>query len=68
MDADYRGKGLAGRLVNVVRKQIGQHGETPFVHVLSDNHAAIALYERLGFELRQTFFLTLISRETAAAG
>jgi predicted GNAT family acetyltransferase len=66
VDADYRGKGLAGRLVNVLREQIGLRGETPFLHVLSDNRAAIALYERLGFEQRQTFFLSRIKRANAA--
>lgn len=66
VDADYRGKGLAGRLVNALRKQIALRGDTPFLHVLSDNRAAIALYERLGFEQRQTFFLSRIKRANAA--
>ena len=66
VDPDYRGKGLAGRLVNVQRKQIGLRGETPFLHVLSENHAAIALYERLGFEQRQAFFLTRIMHANPA--
>jgi predicted GNAT family acetyltransferase len=60
VDADYRGQGLAARLINVLHRQIEQRGETPFLHVFRDNTAAIALYERLGFELRQAFELTRI--------
>ncbi|MFM0170938.1 GNAT family N-acetyltransferase [Paraburkholderia sediminicola] len=60
VDVDYRGKGLAGRLVKVLRREIEQRGETPFLHVFSDNLSAIGLYERLGFELRRTFHLTRV--------
>jgi predicted GNAT family acetyltransferase len=60
VDEDYRGKGLAGRLVNILRREIEQRGETPFLHVFSDNISAIGLYERLGFELRRTFHLTRV--------
>jgi predicted GNAT family acetyltransferase len=58
----YRGKGLAGRLMNVLRRDIEARGDTPFLHVRSDNQAAIGLYERLGFELRQVFRLIKIKR------
>lgn len=60
VDDDYRGKGLAGRLVKVLRGEIEQRGQTPFLHVFSDNTSAIGLYERLGFELRRTFRLTRV--------
>ncbi|RKF38179.1 GNAT family N-acetyltransferase [Paraburkholderia fungorum] len=60
VDEDHRGEGLAGRLVNVLRREIEQRGETPFLHVLSDNVSAIRLYERLGFQLRRTFHLSRI--------
>jgi predicted GNAT family acetyltransferase len=58
----HRGRGLAGRLVNVLRGDIERRGDTPFLHVFSDNQAAIGLYERLGFELRQVFRLVRIKR------
>jgi predicted GNAT family acetyltransferase len=58
----HRGKGLAGRLVNVLCGDIERRGDTPFLHVFSDNQAAIGLYERLGFELRQVFRLVRIKR------
>ncbi|MDR5795329.1 GNAT family N-acetyltransferase [Caballeronia sp. LZ008] len=62
VDERCRGRGLAGRLMNILRKEIGERGDTPFLHVFSHNESAIALYERLGFELRHAFTLMRISR------
>jgi ribosomal protein S18 acetylase RimI-like enzyme len=53
--------------VKIVRREIERRGETPFLHVLSDNRSAIGLYERLGFELRRTFFLTRIGHAATGA-
>jgi predicted GNAT family acetyltransferase len=63
---EHRGKGLAGRLVNVLRREIEARGEMAFLHVRSDNHAAIQLYERLGFELRRAFHLIKIEVSPAS--
>ncbi|HKR42400.1 MAG TPA: GNAT family N-acetyltransferase [Paraburkholderia sp.] len=57
---EHRGKGFGGRLVNILRREIEARGDTAFLHVRSDNQAAIGLYERLGFELRQAFHLIRI--------
>jgi ribosomal protein S18 acetylase RimI-like enzyme len=65
VDDDYRGGGIAGRLVNILRGEIEQRGQTPFLHVLSDNLSAIRLYERLGFDLRRRFHLTRVGRAEA---
>jgi predicted GNAT family acetyltransferase len=62
VDEDWRGRGLAGRLVQIMRRKIEQRGETAFLHVISDNRSAIALYERLGFEWQRTFCLTRFER------
>ena len=62
VDDDWRGKGFAARLVTALRDDIERRGATPFLHVLADNHAAIGLYERLGFELQRKFLLTRLSR------
>ncbi|AQH03358.1 GCN5 family acetyltransferase [Burkholderia sp. KK1] len=61
VDERCRGRGLAGRLMNILREEIGRRGETPFLHVFSHNESAIALYERLGFELRHAFALVQVS-------
>lgn len=63
---EHRGKGLAGRLVNVLRREIEARGDTAFLHVRSDNHAAIRLYERLGFEFRRAFHLIRIEVSSAS--
>jgi predicted GNAT family acetyltransferase len=60
VDEEWRGRGLAGRLVKILARQIEQRGDVAFLHVFSDNLSAIGLYERLGFELRRTFHLTRI--------
>ena len=49
---DHLGKGYAGTLMLEVMRAIRERGETPFLHVRSDNTRAIALYERLGFHKR----------------
>lgn len=64
VDDPWRGRGLAAGLVNLLRARIEARGETAFLHVLSDNANAIALYERLGFRHRRTLFLHQIALAT----
>jgi ribosomal protein S18 acetylase RimI-like enzyme len=51
-DPEYRGRGLAGRLVNAVAAGIRADGAVPFLHVSESNENAIRLYETLGFRIR----------------
>ena len=51
--ADFRGQGLATRLVRAVAHGIVERGETPFLHTAAANRTAIRLYEALGFRLRR---------------
>ncbi|MDX3855126.1 GNAT family N-acetyltransferase [Streptomyces sp. AK02-01A] len=57
-DQEFRGQGLAARLILAVAHGIRTRGETPFLHAAADNTGAIRLYEALGFRLRRpTAFL-----------
>jgi ribosomal protein S18 acetylase RimI-like enzyme len=52
-DPDFRGQGLATRLIRAVAHGIRARGETPFLHTGAANTTAIRLYESLGFRLRR---------------
>jgi ribosomal protein S18 acetylase RimI-like enzyme len=61
---DAQGRGLARRLTAlVVRRELGR-GETPFLHVVSTNARAIAMYERLGFTTAREVPVRVIARTT----
>jgi ribosomal protein S18 acetylase RimI-like enzyme len=60
---DHRGQGLASRLMGALIMGIQRRSERAFLHVLSTNTSAIRLYEELGFHVRQTATLTVVTRE-----
>jgi ribosomal protein S18 acetylase RimI-like enzyme len=66
-DDQYRGQGLGARLMGAVAAGIRARGETPFLHALAENTAAIRLYERLGLRLRQRLMITAL-RAPGGAG
>lgn len=49
---DYRGRGYGAALMRAVGDRILREGATPFLHAYASNTGAIALYRKLGFELR----------------
>ncbi|MEV6771952.1 GNAT family N-acetyltransferase [Nocardia sp. NPDC051030] len=59
-DAEFRGRGIASRLVRAVGAGIRARGEIPFLHAVAHNVTAISLYETLGFTLRKRGRLTLV--------
>ncbi|HEX4320495.1 MAG TPA: GNAT family N-acetyltransferase [Acidobacteriaceae bacterium] len=58
---DFRGRGYAQALVAAVANSILNRGETPMLHVYSDNLSAIRVYEALGFTLRRRFEFAFIA-------
>jgi ribosomal protein S18 acetylase RimI-like enzyme len=57
---DFRGRGLAGKLMRVLIDRIVAEGDAAFLHVYPDNSGAIALYEALGFRLRAEMTFTVL--------
>ncbi len=60
---DHRGQGLASQLVGALIAGIQLRSQRAFLHVLSTNTGAIRLYEELGFRVRQTATITVVTRE-----
>lgn len=59
---DYRGQGLARRLVAwLVRRQVDR-GEQPFLQVMDDNALARRLYEQVGFRSRSQVVARTLTR------
>ena len=59
---DFQGRGLARKLtLKLVRRQL-LRGKTPFLHVMSTNTGARALYEKMGFRNYLETVVRVISR------
>ena len=58
----YRGCGYASSLVRALVRQIIRRGETPFLHLYSDNTIAAALYTKLGFVLQRRLIVTVLQQ------
>jgi predicted GNAT family acetyltransferase len=59
---DYRGQGLAARLIRHVVAGFAARGDTPFLHSYAYNAHAIRLYESLGFRARSAMMVTVLGR------
>ena len=59
---DFRGRGLARQLSASVLAAIEARGDQAFLHAWSTNHAAITLYESLGFKLRTDVNIAVLAR------
>jgi ribosomal protein S18 acetylase RimI-like enzyme len=57
-----QGRGWARRLTELVVRRELDRGETPFLHVVSTNARAIALYERIGFTIAREVPVRIVSR------
>jgi ribosomal protein S18 acetylase RimI-like enzyme len=56
---DFRGRGYGNALMSAVISRVMTRGETPFLHVKTEN-AAVHLYEKLGFRVRAQLHLAVI--------
>ncbi len=59
-----RGRGYALALLSAVSRMIAARGETPFLHVFSDNAPAIALYHRMGLRIRRRLYVTVLGNRS----
>ena len=59
---DFRGQGIAGRLIRRVMAGFVERGQVPFLHSYAGNAKAIALYETLGFAPRREMVVTVLER------
>jgi ribosomal protein S18 acetylase RimI-like enzyme len=58
---NFRGRGYGNALMSKVISGILNRGETPFLHVKTDN-PAIALYKKLGFQIRAKLYIAVIQQ------
>jgi len=59
---DFQGRGLAKKLtLKLIRRQM-QRGKTPFLHVMSHNTGARALYDKMGFRNYRETVVRVIAR------
>jgi len=61
----YRGRGYGNALLSALITRIMRRGETPFLHVRTENVTAVGLYEKLGFKVRAQLHLAVIKHRTA---
>ena len=63
---DAQGRGLGAAVTRYVAAGILGRGETPFLHVSHHNDGARRLYERLGFTVRRTLEVGLLTTPPGA--
>jgi predicted GNAT family acetyltransferase len=59
---EFRGRGYANALVAAVANGIFEQNKTPFLGVKEDNVGAIRVYEKAGFKIRRTLYVTVLKR------
>ena len=59
---EYRGRGYASSLVSALVQKIIGRGETPFLHVRTENAEAIRVYEKLGFKTRRVITIAVVKK------
>ena len=65
---DFRGRGYARSLVSALITEITRRGDVPFLHVRMDNADAVHVYEKLGYRMRKSMHLAIVTRGQPADG
>jgi len=63
---DFQGHGFARRLIGLLLNRHAARGETSFLHVMSGNTSARALYARLGFRDYREVVVRAVARTASA--
>jgi len=58
---EFRGQGMASRLIQHIMARMRNEGETPYLHSYAANEGAIALYRSLGFRPRRSMVVTVLT-------
>jgi len=61
-DPEHLGKGYASALTSLLARNIYAAGDTPFLHVKTDNLRAIDVYRRAGFEIRTEVYFAIFRK------
>jgi predicted GNAT family acetyltransferase len=64
---DYRGLGYGNTLMSALISRIIKRGETPILHVRTQNVGALRLYEKLGFQVRAQLHLAVIKYNSVSS-
>lgn len=59
---EYRGQGIARRLIGQVMAGQRARGDVPYLHSYAHNAGAIGLYESLGFRPRRTMWVMVLAK------
>ena len=60
----HRGKGYGTAITGILSNSILEQGETPFLHVFTQNTPAIRLYKELGYSTRKTIPVSAIMKQS----
>ena len=62
---EYLGKGYASLLLSKASERTMKEGNTPFLHVRTDNVRAIQVYQKLGFTIKADVYFAIFKKRIA---